>query len=243
VSFHPSYAYEDFVEGYRPKKDSVGGLVLELRDGVFKELCRRAEADPARKYLLIIDEINRGNIPKIFGELITLIELDKRGLKETLPQSGQEFSVPENLYMIGTMNTADRSIRVLDAALRRRFAFIELMPDASLLEGEGPEGLKLNDLLMQLNRRIVKAVGREKQVGHSYFLDAGVPIKDSQEFARIFRQEVMPLLQEFCYDDYSKLAEFVGREIVDVEGQTLDLEVVENPARLIEALNKTLLGT
>src|SRR5258708_7366377 len=176
VSFHASYAYEDFVEGYRPKKDHAAGLVLELRDGVFKSLCGRAKNDPARKYLLIIDEINRGNIPKIFGELITLLEADKRGLEVTLPQSGQRFSVPDNLYVIATMNTADRSIRVLDAALRRRFAFIELMPDATLLEGEGPEGLKLDELLTKLNNRIVAAVGPENQVGHSYFLQARAPI-------------------------------------------------------------------
>ena len=144
--------------------------------------------------------------------------------------------------MIATMNTADRSIRVLDAALRRRFAFIELMPDATLLEGEGPEGLKLDEFLTELNNRIVKAVGREKQVGHSYFLEAGAPIKDGLEFARRFRQEVLPLLQEYCYDDYTKLAEFVGSEIVEVEEQRIDPEIVENATRLIEALNKAVLG-
>jgi 5-methylcytosine-specific restriction protein B len=189
---------------------------------------------------LLIDEINRGNIPKVFGELVTLLELDKRGLEVTLPQSGERFSIPKNLYVIGTMNTADRSIRVLDAALRRRFAFIELMPDAGLLEGEGPEGIKLNEVLVQLNTRIAKAVGREKQIGHSYLMDGDGPLKDSAEFARRFRQELLPLLQEFCYDDYSKLADFVGKEIVDVEAQTIDADIVDNPPRLIEALIKAL---
>jgi 5-methylcytosine-specific restriction enzyme B len=240
VTFHPSYSYEDFVEGYRPKKDAGAGLALELRDGVFKELCGRAAADKDHKYLLIIDEINRGNVPKVFGELITLLELDKRGKSVTLPQSGDSFVVPDNLYVIGTMNTADRSIRVLDAALRRRFAFIELMPDPSLLEGEGPEGLKMNDLLTHLNARIAKAVGREKQIGHSYFLEGSSVIKDGTEFARRFRQEVLPLLQEYCYDDYSKLAEFIGPDIVDVEAQAVDSEVISDPARLIEALNKLI---
>jgi len=240
VTFHPSYSYEDFVEGYRPKKGSSAGLVLELRDGVFKELCGRAAADKDHKYLLIIDEINRGNVPKIFGELITLLELDKRGKSVTLPQSGDSFVVPDNLYLIGTMNTADRSIRVLDAALRRRFAFIELMPDPSLLEGEGPEGLKMNELLTHLNGRIAKAVGREKQVGHSYFMEGSSVIKDGDEFARRFRQEVLPLLQEYCYDDYSKLAEFIGPDIVDVESQAVDAEVISDPTRLIEALNKLI---
>ena len=133
VTFHQSFAYEDFVEGIRPKLDDEG-IGYELRDGVFKRIVNAARENPERRYVLIIDEINRGNIPKIFGELITLIEDSKRlgetdGMSVTLPYSNEEFGVPSNLYIIGTMNTADRSILLLDTALRRRFDFVEMMPD------------------------------------------------------------------------------------------------------------------
>ena len=129
VTFHPSYTYEDFIEGFRPDASGAGGLSLALEDGVFKRVCRAAQANPGRPYLLLIDEINRGNVAKIMGELLTLLERDKRGLSVTLPQSKETFSVPANVFLLGTMNTADRSIKLLDAALRRRFAFIECMPD------------------------------------------------------------------------------------------------------------------
>ncbi len=134
VTFHPSYTYEDFIEGFRPDGGGAG-LSLALEDGVFKRVCRVAQANPGRPYLLLIDEINRGNVAKIMGELLTLLERDKRGLTLTLTQSKETFSVPPNVFLLGTMNTADRSIKLLDAALRRRFAFLECMPDTELLHG------------------------------------------------------------------------------------------------------------
>lgn len=131
-TFHPSYGYEDFLEGHRP--ESVQGqLTFQLRDGLFKRLCHDAQHQGDRRYYLIVDEINRGDVPRIFGELLTVLERSKRGWPMILPLSGQPLLVPPNLYVIGTMNTADRSIALLDTALRRRFAFIELMPDSAVL--------------------------------------------------------------------------------------------------------------
>jgi 5-methylcytosine-specific restriction protein B len=239
VTFHPSYSYEDFVEGFRPVDRGEGSLVLRLEDGVFKRVCREAQANPGRTYLVLIDEINRANVARVMGELITLLEKDKRGLVVTLPQSKEAFTVPENVRVLGTMNTADRSIKLLDAALRRRFAFMELMPDDTLLRGAIIEGLALDDFLGGLNRRIVKYEGREKQVGHSYLLVDGRAVDEPAEFARRFRQEILPLLQEYCYDDYSRLAEYLGSDLVDLEAQALDEEILADPSRLLAALAAT----
>ena len=163
VTFHPSYTYEDFIEGFRPDAGGAGGLSLALEDGFFKRVCRAAQANPGRPYLLLIDEINRGNVAKIMGELLTLLERDKRGLTLTLPQSKETFSVPLNVFLLGTMNTADRSIKLLDAALRRRFAFLECMPDSELLHGAAVGDLALDDFLDGLNQRIARFEGRENK--------------------------------------------------------------------------------
>jgi 5-methylcytosine-specific restriction protein B len=168
------------------------------------------------------------------------LEKDKRGLVLTLPQSRDAFSIPPNVFLIGTMNTADRSIKLLDAALRRRFAFLELMPDLKLLQGAVVGRLHLDDFLEELNRRIAKREGREKQIGHSYLLEGDIPVTDPDEFARRFRQEILPLLQEYCYDEYRALAEFIGPELVDRENQLLNGEIVSDSFKLIEALEREL---
>lgn len=236
LTFHPSYSYEDFIEGFRPVDTGSGSLVLRLEDGVFKRVCREAQANPRRKYLLLVDEINRANLAKVFGETITLLEKDKRGMAVTLPQSKESFAVPPNIYILGTMNTADRSIKLLDAALRRRFAFIELMPDGELLRGAGVGALMLDEFLEELNRRVAKTEGREKQIGHSFLLEGGTPVADADEFARRFRQEILPLLQEYCYEDYGALAGYIGEKIVNREANALNFECLNDPEALIEAL-------
>lgn len=236
LTFHPSYSYEDFIEGYRPVDTGGERLVLALEDGILKRICRQAQANPKQPYLILIDEINRANIAKVFGELITLLENDKRGLAVTLPQSKERFSIPENVFFLGTMNTADRSIKLLDTALRRRFGFIELMPDSSLLGGANINNLVLDDFLDELNRRIAEREGREKQIGHSYLMDRGEAISTPEDFAQRFRQDILPLLQEYCYDSYAELASYVGEELVDQEAQKLDTEKLRDPDALIEAL-------
>jgi hypothetical protein len=220
VTFHASYGYEDFVEGYRPVPSATGQLNLTLTAGVFKRVCQAARADPAgRPYLLLIDEINRGNIAKIFGELITLIERDKRDQAVVLPQSGDPFSVPQNVFLLGTMNTADRSIRLLDAALRRRFAFIELLPDVRPLGDAQVGDLPLATFLSGLNLRIIERHGREKQVGQSFLLDGGKPVGTPALFAARFRREILPLLQEYAYDDFRELIRYLGTDLVDGDQQ------------------------
>jgi 5-methylcytosine-specific restriction protein B len=237
VTFHPSYTYEDFVEGFKPQPTGAGGLELALEDGVFKRVCAAAKRKPDEPFLLLIDEINRGNIPKIFGELITLLERDKRGLTVTLPQSRETFEVPPNVYILGTMNTADRSIRLLDAALRRRFAFIELMPDVGPLGGATIGDLDLAVFLSTLNDRIAKTEGREKQIGHSFLLDsAGGPISDVDVFAAQFRHEIVPLLQEYAFEDYAELEHYLGKAVVDVDAQRIRPGLFDDPQALLDAL-------
>ena len=206
VTFHQSFAYEDFVEGIRPVLDA-SDLRYELRDGLFKRIAEAALNRPAERFVLVIDEINRGNIAKIFGELITLIEESRRiGEPEqtyvTLPYSGKPFGVPPNLYLIGTMNTADRSIQLLDTALRRRFTFRECMPEPSH-PGVPTDigGVDCRQLLRTLNERITMLMDREHQIGHTYFLG----LRDLGELANAFRDRVFPLLQEYFFDDWAKI--------------------------------------
>ena len=233
TTFHPAYGYEDFVEGYRPVQTAASsGLVVELRDGVFSKVCQAALSDPGNSYLLLIDEINRANIPRVFGELITLLEDDKRGLSLTLP-SGRRFRVPPNVEVIGTMNTADRSIRLLDVALRRRFAFVELLPDPDVLGDAQVEHLLLADLLDALNMRLLKIIDREHQIGHALLMSDGKPISDPDKFAEAFRHDVLPTLQEYCFADYDRLTQLIGPELVDLERQRPKEDILGDPTKLI----------
>lgn len=235
LTFHPSYSYEDFVEGFRPV-ETTSGLVLKLADGIFKRICREALAHPKQKYLVIIDEINRANLAKVLGELITLLEKDKRGMLITLPQSKETFTIPPNVYILGTMNTADRSIKLLDVALRRRFAFFELMPDSELLEGAVINGLQLDALLNKINEEIAKSEGREKQIGHALLMSDGNPISEPEELADRFRQDILPLLQEYCYDEYAKLEKYLGSSIVNATENSLNADIINDDAALFQAL-------
>lgn len=220
VTFHQSYSYEDFVEGIRPilknnekdrKESNEEEKVLKytLYSGIFKDICERAIEYPDKNYVLIIDEINRGNISKIFGELITLIEPSKRlgeneELKIKLPYSKDEFGVPKNLYILGTMNTADRSIAMLDIALRRRFNFIEMPPKYNLLKsdiGDENEKIDLQELLKAINNRIEFLLDKDHLIGHSYFVN----VKTFDDLKEIFKNSIMPLLQEYFYDDFEKI--------------------------------------
>jgi 5-methylcytosine-specific restriction enzyme B len=235
VTFHPSYAYEDFVEGFRPVPAEAGGLTVDLRPGLFKQVCEAAAADPGSPYVVIIDEINRGNVSKILGELVTLLEKDKRGLHVTLPQSGEQFFVPANVYLIATMNTADRSIRLLDAALRRRFAFIEILPDPDVLKGAAVGSLALDTFLVTLNQRLIRHAGRERQIAHSYFMVGDDAVATEEEFAERFLDEVVPQLQEYAYDDYRVLSQIIGEKLVDLETLTLSSAVLD-PTTLVQEL-------
>lgn len=239
-TFHPSYGYEDFIEGYIPQSEN-GTLLFQLKSGIFKNICLDAKNEFDKKYILIIDEINRGDIPRIFGELLTIIEVDKRGREIILPISGEIFSVPENVFIIGTMNTADRSIALLDTALRRRFGFIELMPDSKLLGNTIIEGIPLKKWFEELNKRILHSIGKDArnlQIGHAYFLEKGKPISTLNKFIRVFHEDIIPLLEEYCYEDFKALENILGKGIVDLERQQIrhDLFTGDRNDELIQAL-------
>ena len=220
VTFHQSFSYEEFVEGIKPNVENEK-MTYEVKDGIFKQICAQARQNK-EPYILIIDEINRGNISKILGELITLIESSKRigasdkekargvgneSLEVALPYSNETFGVPSNLYIIGTMNTADRSIALLDTALRRRFEFVEMMPQWDNEHiSTNCVGVNLQNLLKSMNERIEFLLDREHTIGHSFFI--GVDSLD--RLREVFRLKIIPLLQEYFYDDYAKIDAVLG---------------------------------
>ncbi|WP_312975428.1 AAA family ATPase [Stutzerimonas nitrititolerans] len=225
VTFHQSYGYEEFVEGLRPVLDgdtATGEIQYEIRAGAFKDLCRKARSAPDQQFAMVIDEINRGNISKIFGELITLIEADKRegavnAVSVTLPYSGESFSVPANVDIIGTMNTADRSLALLDTALRRRFEFVPVMPDARDEPGAPLAGLRVSlgeqvidvpRILDAINQRVEVLYDRDHCIGHAYFSAlAQVPDGDERFVAlqQVFSTRILPLLEEYFFEDWQKI--------------------------------------
>lgn len=212
VQFHQSYSYEDFIEGLRPSKT---GMNFDIKRGAFLEFCDNARDDLDNEYFFIIDEINRGNLSKIFGELFMLIENDKRGNELQLLYSGDKFSVPKNVYIIGMMNTADRSLALLDYALRRRFAFYEMKPgfntDGFKAYRDNLNNPKFNKLIQcveRLNERIKEddALGEGFCIGHSYFCDKK-NVTD-KTLSNIVEFELIPLLKEYWFDDNSKVIEW-----------------------------------
>lgn len=218
ITFHQSYSYEEFIEGIRPNLVD-GDLTYSLEPGVFKRISDFARWDQNNNYVLIIDEINRGNISKIFGELITLIEPSKRLFSDnpkehpkqvTLPYSKKLFGVPKNLYILGTMNTADKSIALLDSALRRRFSFTEMLPNSSVVKDSiSIDGIEIARLFETINLRIEFLIDKDHTIGHSYFLK----IKDNQTVERlalIFKNEIIPLLTEYFYGDFEKIRLVLG---------------------------------
>lgn len=214
VQFHQSYSYEDFIMGFRPSENG-----FKLKHGVFYEFCKRAEVDSDNDYFFVIDEINRGNLSKIFGELFMLLESDKRGVALQLLYADEKFSIPENLYIIGMMNTADRSLAMLDYALRRRFAFFNLKP---AFESDGFKSYqqslnndkfnKLIECIKQLNLAIKsdETLGEGFCIGHSYFcdLDKSETYEWEDVLSRIVEFELIPLLNEYWFDDVDMVNEW-----------------------------------
>lgn len=211
VQFHQNYSYEDFVEGYRP---AASGFVRT--DGIFKRFCIDAADAPDEKFFFIIDEINRGNLSKIFGELLMLIEKDYRGQAATLPYSGRSFTVPKNLYIIGMMNTADRSLAMIDYALRRRFSFVDMKPGfdtdgfKEYMNSKGSSTMKaLVEEVKQLNVDIKEKLGKGFCIGHSYFV-FDEPCSDAL-LRNIVNFDILPMLAEYWFDDEEQYEMWASR--------------------------------
>ena len=235
TTFHQSFSYEDFIEGIKPiiyedEQNPERGkqIIYDIKPGLFKKIVKEANEDRDNDYAIFIDEINRGNIANIFGELITLIEDDKRidtanYIPAKLPYSNEDFGVPPNLYIIGTMNTADRSVEALDTALRRRFSFIEMNPEPANLSTEEFKcnGIDLEALLNAINNRIEKLLDKDYCIGHSYFMTVKNRQSPLEEIKIIFQNKILPLLQEYFYGDWGKILLVIGKEFVETKKDSI----------------------
>ena len=227
TTFHQNYGYEDFIQGIRPDT-STKDMRFQTVDGVFKKIAQTAMETPEKDFVIIIDEINRANISKVFGELITLIEDDKRwgegnAVSATLP-SGEIFAVPNNLYIVGTMNSADKSISLIDTALRRRFDFVEFVPDLTLISDT-----KLKAVLKKLNEGIEKELNStDLLVGHSYFIN-----KSADDICTIMNRNIIPLLYEYFFDNKNKVEVQLKSALED-----LDVEIISNTMGRIKIKKK-----
>jgi 5-methylcytosine-specific restriction endonuclease McrBC GTP-binding regulatory subunit McrB len=207
-------------------EDVADTLTYEVKPGIFRTMVKRASDDPNHDYALLIDEINRGNVASIFGELIALIEDDKRKgapneLRVQLPYSRQEFVVPGNLYIIGAMNTADRSVEALDTALRRRFTFLAMPPQPQLIQQPGNLEVDLRALLVTINARIEKLLDKDHCIGHSYFMGIAQNVDPLDELRKVFATKIMPLLEEYFYGDPAKIGMVLGERFVTRKDETI----------------------
>ena len=224
VQFHQSYSYEDFIMGYRPSEED--GKQFEKKAGVFYEFCKKAQDDSDNDYFFIIDEINRGNMSKIFGELLMLIEKDKRDESLQLLYSNEQFSIPSNLYIIGMMNTADRSLAIIDYALRRRFAFIDFDPafdsDGFKKKQEAINKDNYNsliDVIKGLNNHIENdsSLGKGFRIGHSYFVPSENEIVDDDWLKDIIKYEIEPLLEEYWFDNPDEIKTWTNKLLAAIK--------------------------
>ena len=215
IQFHQSYSYEDFIEGYRPTENG-----FTIKKGSFYKFCKLAEEDDENDYFFIIDEINRGNLSKIFGELFMLIEKDKRGIELQLLYSDENFSVPANVYIIGMMNTADRSLAMLDYALRRRFSFFTMKPGFNAPGFQAYQDSRKSDdfnkliaCVKQLNSKIAEdiSLGEGFCIGHSYFCSLTPETANTQTLSSIVEYELIPLLKEYWFDEPANVIDWGDR--------------------------------
>ncbi|MFW2176388.1 MULTISPECIES: McrB family protein [unclassified Moraxella] len=219
VSFHQAYGYEEFVEGIRPKINDNGQMTYSVEQGAFLKLCQQAQQNPNHRYAMLIDEINRANVSRVFGELMSLIEPSKRAgqanaMTVNLAYSGKPFSVPSNVDIYATMNTQDHSLAPLDLAFRRRFQFVECEPQPQILGQIVVDNsvIDLTNLLTILNQKICQTLGKDSQLGHSFLMG----IERLDELAVAFEQSIIPQVGQACQNNGQILQVIFGRDVIEV---------------------------